>query len=494
MKAYFMHDASCSVFYIDNFTEVDRPTNADVEEISLSLYNQLVAEGWSSGELKGSADNHEEQDKRFMEIVDEFLADTEAWDLYITGPAGTGKTTKSAGIIHAANALGMPVIVCAFTHTACDILAAKLPEGTRVVTLHSFLAKRPTINVHAKDANHISVSKVQGKGLASEVKLLIIDEYGMVGEKDLADLRLAQDPEYAAEPLFKVVWLGDPNQLPPVGDIQAVQPKGNYQIRLTEVRRTDKPELLSTLTTLVDYIEERRPPAPLKEHQYFIRGKDILSEPGDIILAYTNKRVQELNALKEGKELPEGGDKVFCPTTHQEYTFICQVASPEEILTPRGGVLTLGTKYHTLEYISKKYDFALVEDEDGEPFVVAYVFGHYNYNVLANNLKEAAASSNRAIENKHKGYNAAAWAKANNTDKLARSRAKAWRDFLSFDECVCCLDFKHARTVHKAQGSTFNTVLVDTNDLYKCAERNFKLYLRLLYVAISRASQKVITN
>ena len=42
MRAYFMHDPSEAVFAIDNFSEADRPTDLDVEEISLSLYNQLV--------------------------------------------------------------------------------------------------------------------------------------------------------------------------------------------------------------------------------------------------------------------------------------------------------------------------------------------------------------------------------------------------------------------------------------------------------------------
>ena len=57
-----------------------------------------------------------------------------------------------------------------------------------------------------------------------------------------------------------------------------------------------------------------------------------------------------------------------------------------------------------------------------------------------------------------------------------------------------CLDFDHARTIHKSQGSTFDVVAIDMDDLYKCAQRDPKMYLRLLYVAVSRAAKKVITN
>lgn len=55
------------------------------------------------------------------------------------------------------------------------------------------------------------------------------------------------------------------------------------------------------------------------------------------------------------------------------------------------------------------------------------------------------------------------------------------------------LDLRHsyACTVHKAQGSTYDTVYVDLDDLYK-AIRNKDMYNRLLYVAVSRAAKKVV--
>ena len=40
--------------------------------------------------LAGTAGKIEAQDDKVMQTVQEFLDDLEAWDLYITGPAGTG--------------------------------------------------------------------------------------------------------------------------------------------------------------------------------------------------------------------------------------------------------------------------------------------------------------------------------------------------------------------------------------------------------------------
>ena len=52
------------------------------------------------------------------------------------------------------------------------------------------------------------------------------------------------------------------------------------------------------------------------------------------------------------------------------------------------------------------------------------------------------------------------------------------------------LRYTYASTINKAQGSTYDTVYIDLNDLAKCNDRD--LQLRLLYVAVSRARHKVV--
>jgi len=418
-----------------------------------------------------------------------FIKDKDALDMYVTGAAGTGKTTQCREDVQYCLDHKIPYVVCAYTHKACGILASKLQPEANVRTLHSFLGKRPTINTNAIKVDHVSSSSKVG-ATDDEPQVMFLDEYSMIGEKDWQDIQDAN---------IKVVWLGDKHQLPPVGDTAAIKPSGIYQKVLTKQWRNDNP-LQQPLNHLISYLDGLHP-APLSPVSgYFERGFDIIKaykkHDDAVILAYTNQRVQELNAAAQGSLDPDEHDQLFCPTNRKEYEFDYWVPSinVSSITVPRQDEpLELGTKYRTLELLIKAgtCKFARVINEEGDAEVVAAVFGHYDYKVTKERLQAAAVQSNLAIEEKH-NCKAGPWAKIHRADPLARARAKAWRDYLSFNDCVVCLDFNHAMTVHKAQGSTYEVVCLDTDNL-ALAMRDFQLYLKLVYVGISRASKKVYT-
>ena len=433
-----------------------------------------------------------------IDMFQDFLADEQAFDMFITGRAGTGKTTDMATLVKYCHDNNIPCVVSAYTHKACGVLASKLPEKTAITTLDSFLCKRPTI-----DANAVDVKRLQSSTKVGDSKttgILFVDEYSMVGEGDVALVRSEQDPEYTGKPVMKVVWLGDPYQLPPVGAKAGVKPEGKYQVLLTEIKRraADNP-LGEPIDMLVSFIEGEDPTA-LPENENFVRGQDIVesykAHEDAVILAFTNERVESLNALIQGRTEPEMNDFLFSPTMQKTFTFLGWVDKPAEVSLPFGDPLVLGTKYRTLEYLHTMDDigFAEVETEEGDTVVMAVQFGHYQHKLRLEALKHDAAATNRDIEDHYPGCKAAGWAKVHSTHSLARARARAWREFLTYDECVVCMDFAHAMTVHKSQGSTFETVCVDTDDLYKAAHFSFVNYLKLMYVALSRASKKVITN
>lgn len=434
-----------------------------------------------------------------LEMVKKFLYDERAWDMYVTGAAGTGKTTDLGKTIAWCMLNDIPYVVCAYTHKACGVLVKKLPPGANVTTLHSWLKKRPGINQDAKNIKHVQINTKMG---ASErARIVFIDEYSNVGEKDLMDVRLEQDNNYSGIPDIKVVWLGDPHQLPPVGDLESVRPHGPYQLYLTKVyRQKGDSELRDTLTKLISYIDGE-PPKPLIQNKNFVRGINIVehfkaSKRDKVLLAYTNKRVQEMNAEVQGYAVPKPHDITFNSSTRQRLVYLGDEDTVNYIDLRFNEQLHLESKYKTLEYLmdAKLANIGSFIDEEDNNLFFAYVFGHYNYKQKIETLKVAAAKSNMAIEAEFPGTKAAQWAKANYDHPLARTRAKAWREFMTFSECVMCIDFPHAMTVHKSQGSTFEDVYVDMSDLAVCSNKNMNLYLRLTYVALSRAEDMVYTD
>ena len=119
-----------------------------------------------------------------MEMFKHFLADDQAFDMFITGRAGTGKTTLLAELVEYCIQNKIRYTVCAFTHKACGVVAENLagktssPVHTR--TLHSFLKKCPTINQEARSIKHIESNKIVGE--ADKVELMFVDEYSFIGE------------------------------------------------------------------------------------------------------------------------------------------------------------------------------------------------------------------------------------------------------------------------------------------------------------------------
>ena len=439
--------------------------------------------------------------QKALEMFLKFAADPNGWDMFLNGQAGVGKTTMLQEIVRRLILNKVPHVVCAYTHKAKDVLISKLPPEADVRTLHAFLKKRPGINENAKTTHHLQTTKQFGD--PEPVKIVIVDEYSMVGEKDVLSLGELQDPDYEGVCQMKILWVGDYRQLPPVKDTFTLDPfNAKYTYTLKEVMRQDSGPLLDTICEVVDMIDKKTELHYLEPNEQFHRDIDIVehyiknNDEDKVVLAYTNQRVQALNKMiHEQIDTDDEGER-WSPSLKAELLYSGKPDYIREIAT-YSGAIALDSKYKTLEHLismSKEYDikFASFYNEAEETTkVYAYVFGHYEYKLMHEMLAEAAAKANNLVpDNIPKSY-----CQKNPHCKECRARAKAWRDYLTFKECVICVDYPFAQTIHKSQGSTFKHVYVDNEDLKMLLRKgNTDTYLKLLYVAISRASDFVYMN
>lgn len=227
----------------------------------------------------------------------------------LAGYAGTGKT-YTAGVI-AEEIAGSNTAFCAFTGKAALVMRQRKMPAT---TIHSLI-----YNVESKYVNTPSGPKKRMvTTLKEELKpkpdLIIVDESSMIGDKILKDLMSFDIP---------ILAVGDPFQLPPVGDRES-ELLDNPDITLDEIMRQDEG---SPIVYLADKI---RRSLPLDADEsvngvIYQLSKNCLKlelpniiDWADQIIAGRNQSVVDINKIVRtilhytDTEKPEEGEKIIC--------------------------------------------------------------------------------------------------------------------------------------------------------------------------------------
>jgi exodeoxyribonuclease-5 len=74
--------------------------------------------------------------------------------------------------------------------------------------------------------------------------------------------------------------------------------------------------------------------------------------------------------------------------------------------------------------------------------------------------------------------------------KKAKEGVIKWYDYLKFFENFARVKYNHALTIHKMQGSTYKTTILNVRNMF--LNKNLKERERLLYTAVTRASNNLI--
>jgi len=444
-----------------------------------------------------------ELNPKVLSTVQDFMAQDVELESYLTGPAGSGKTTELRAVVDWLEETKVNYLMVAYTHQAKEIIQSKMPKTTPVRTLHSWLKKRPGLNEKAKSIQALMTNRQQGK--PEHLQLLIVDEFSFVGDDDYMSIGELQDEllleqvlcpcgrevsedilycESCDTPLteavtknippIKVLYVGDLNQLSPIKGPTAPVPGGKYWTKLTEIHRSTT-TISEPLAELVEMIEGTRPMAYLKPTENFVRGVDIdklymEDEEEKQMYAYTNKAVENHNKRIQGYAIPKDGDEVYIPTLRRvvEISHITDKAEVfDEILTANG-VITMASKYKPLQFLNTLDYVKFYHLSDGTK--VAGIFGSYQNKIIRDNLGKKLVNNNK-----------------NNKSSKAE-----YREYKAINDFVCNIDFRHCMTIHKAQGSEVKHSYVDSKDLAICQDKLERM--KLLYVGMSRSTHSIFMS
>jgi len=408
----------------------------------------------------------------------------------LEGFAGTGKTTLVSMLIRDMSE-GMNAVPCEYniaiaapTNKAVSVLSEKINmPSVESRTVHSLLGQ----SVSSDDEGGKSARQVRPPEL-DRFDLVVIDECSMISSEMLRDILKNRCD------LTKILFVGDPAQLPPVGEDQVSPVFRDIQLkfRLSEIVRqaADNPIIAMTMPIRRAIEEQRRvtleeiaaviPPDAKKacildcgmqnvqsiatyEHH---RGTDCR------IVAYRNGRVQAYNsalhaalhgARADGPEFAPG-ERVM---VHQEFRCLegNRVFNAEELVfegaTPAQAELEHDAWHATLRR--------------GDGSIVRAIIPTRSADIEAA-IKRLWARRRPLAARGRKG------------DAEARREASAILDEIKrLEDTFALLRHAYAITSHKSQGSTYHTVLVDWGDM--SAMRSDFEFNRGLYVAASRASE-----
>jgi len=418
---------------------------------------------------------------------------------FITGFAGSGKSTKLVELVSKTP----NYLVLVPTHKAADVLFSKGIE--RVYTIYSVLKLVPTLNENYNPTKNQKIQRLKQIGNIDllDVTDVYIDEFSMISQ-DILDMLLNVLPASA-----NVTVLGDPFQLPPVsGELIDPLIYTDDIEELTTQHRADAPEVVETFMRFMEYIKTADSSISLVLNSAIKKGTlEGFNPDTDRALAFTNKRVQELNAeIAEILNLPEQysigealvANGIDCKLHSNELggtqIFPSCISKGKLMTKDKLQLASIATLRDIEKYNTDLSNYGrLAISIDDEIYTIYYDINHYQ---TLKKLKGDVDYAQAYIYKTHDipdDMSLKEWCSANRHAKGVKERGKAWSKYIAHQNLVFSLQRPFATTVHKSQGSEFSTVYIDQEDMKLAIKpRYYMQYARLMYVALSRAINKVI--
>ena len=424
----------------------------------------------------------------------------------LAGYAGTGKSTIIKKIL---DEYKWGVVVSAPTHKAKKVVMNTTGEDGQ--TLHALCGLRPDVNLDEFNPNSpifnpIAIPKI------TDYNFVIIDEASMINQELFELIK-----ELTKKSRTKVLFMGDPAQIPPVGEKESVVfTQTDIEIHwLTKIERQNDTNPLAFVYDALRNNLDRLDGGFLRQTNMNDLGEGVIftvnkpefrqamlekfnddqyKKDTDFVkvIAWRNETVMASNKiirtalLGDKTDVIEVGDVLMAyrsvSSENQRYNII-ENSADYRVMTKSG--------LEENHYGIKGWMIKLRENLAHGKFKFVDVFiidtnDHANLHLYAemHDFCRDVAMSNKKMWNKYYEF------RRNNIlmvtiDKLRNGMFRSSNDIIKKD-----LDYGYAITGHKSQGSTYTHVFVMENDInenWVLKERN-----QIKYVALTRPTTSAV--
>lgn len=437
-------------------------------------------------------------------LISTFIDNAETQAFILRGHAGTGKTTIIQALIAYLRSMEIPVVLLASTGRAAKIVAEKARFDAETVHKHIYIIDKEQLD-EQKKIRRLSFKLRENTFTSNAV--FIVDECSMISDHNSGSVFIQYGSGRLLADLFcyagnrKVIFSGDPSQLPPVkfpyspalnaAYLGSAHNKKTMQAGLDETMRfsqnsgifritdylrrkvasnsTDSLRIVASGYTDVEVIFDKE--AMIEHYVQRIRATGLESQ---IFITLSNKQANEVNlrvrqllfrkyaVLQEGEFLMVVQNNYLHNIANGEHIRVEEISNATE---KRAGLTFRKIK-------------ATVSDLNGQRLIAAFIIEDLLLNLEPSlgNEQEASLFIDFIIRTKEKGI---------------KQRDPAFLDALLRDPYLNALRVKYgyAVTCHKAQGGEWPHVYVMLEGSMFYLEKNYQH--RWAYTALSRSSKKL---
>lgn len=462
--------------------------------------------------------------------LDEFLSG-DGNVFLLKGYAGSGKTTLLKGVVEYLKSERKQFQVMAPTGRAAKILRDKVGHGQTIhKCIYNFKELKTTQNTEDSDDYSLQYFFPIGQ-LETDENILIVDEASMVSSKESKNETFIFGSSILLDDLLtysrlpnsknKILFIGDPAQLLPVGDNQSLALSSTYfqslglkvdSFTLTEVVRQGDNTILANATKLRELLEVEKPNelelfyddcfSKLESSDLASRFTELFPIPQlgqGVIIAYSNRQCLHYNrAIREkifpGNRNVTSGDLLMIVTNNYHMHKV-ELMNGEmvKVMSISDQVITRKNipVYETIngERIKRhvRLDFRSVtlrleqDDKEIQCFIIDTLLNSIHRDLTLNELKALYVDFVMRFQVKQQE-------RQSNGYRPFKVGSNEFKEELKSDPFFNALRVKYgyAITCHKSQGGEWETTFVD----YAGRASLAKEPLRWSYTATTRASKK----